>query len=123
MNTLEQLQTELSDKKISVTYKKIKTEKLEQERVYMNLDKQFLTYFICYEDKLFLKVYIARPQGFDFTGIKQSPEETERCKKAKVKILEFMRKEKATTLTLENYESWEKVNLSPTSSKWKLKLD
>lgn len=123
MNTLEKLQTELNDKQVSVTYKKIKTEKVEQERVYINLDKQFLTYFIVFEDLLFLKVYIARPKGFDFTEIKQSPEETERCKKAKLKILDFLRKENATTLTLEKYEAWDKVNLTPKSSKKKLDLD
>ena len=53
MNTLEKLQQELDGKEISVTYKKIKNEKVEQERVYINLDKQFLTYFIIFEENLF----------------------------------------------------------------------
>ena len=123
MNTLEKLQQELDGKEISVTYKKIKNEKVEQERVYINLDKQFLTYFIIFEENLFLKVYIARPKGFDFTGVKQSAEETERCKKAKLKILDFLKKENATSLTLEKYEAWNKVNLTPTSSKKKLDLE
>lgn len=119
---LEQLQTELETKDISASYRKIKNEKIEQERVYMNLDKKFLTYFILYENKLFLKVYIARPQGFNFTGIKQSQDETDRCKKAKLKLLEFIKENAVTSFELEAYENWNTVNLSPKSSKAKLDL-
>ena len=120
---LQELQIKLSEKEISATYKKISNEHLNQERVYLNINKQFQVYFIEFDKKLFLKVYIQRPADFDYKGIKQSDLETERCKKAKLQILLFLKNLDLKIEDLETYEKWNDVLLAPKSNKKKIEIN
>ena len=122
MKLLEQLEKQLEEKRISAKFKSINTEKINQERVYVNLDKAFQTYFIEFENKLFLKVYIQRAKGFNFSGIKQSELETERCIKAKLAMLIFMRNQNIMNESLETATTIDEISISPKSSKVKLDL-
>jgi len=69
----------LSEKKVSVNLKDMKD---GSTRLYVRVDVQFTIYFIQWDGRPFLKVYIARPYGFDYKGLKQSELENERCKNA-----------------------------------------
>lgn len=122
MTFLETLAAKFDEKNIRATYKKIKTEKVEQERLYVELNKQFNIYFIEFEKKPFLKVYIARPKGFDYVGIKQSDEETLRCKKAKLQIITFINNSQIEIANLEKYDKAENVLLSPKSNKVQIEI-
>ena len=96
-------------------------------RLYCNFHEQFINYFIVFENKPFLKTYIARPKGFDFVGQKQSDLETQRCKKAKRQFLNALRKSLIENhLSIENLEHYEKdddVIISPKSTKIKFNFD
>ncbi|WP_139093286.1 hypothetical protein [Delftia sp. JD2] len=120
---LQELQTRLTEKKINSTYSKISNEFVNQERVYLNINKQFLVYFIQFDDKPFLKVYIQRPKNFDFKNIKQSELETERCKKAKLQFLNAIKFLESGIQNLEEYENWNDVQLSPKSEGIKIEVN
>ncbi|PMP82258.1 MAG: hypothetical protein C0175_03915 [Caldisericum exile] len=119
---LQELQEQLSEKEFSATYKKISNDTVKQERVYLNVNKQYQVFFIDFEDKPFLKVYIKRPEGFDFKNIKQSELETEMCKKAKFQILKLIRNQQVEIKNLEAYEKWEDVLIAPKSGKKKIEI-
>ena len=122
MTLLEQLEKDLKSKLISAKLKLINTENINQSRVYVNLDKQFQTYFIEFEEKLFLKVYIQRMKGYDFSGLKQSDLETERCRKAKLNMLMFLRTQEIMLDKLETSNSVEEILISPKSQNIKISL-
>lgn len=122
MKYLEQLTEKLNLKSIDSTFKSIENEHIKQERVYLNLNKQYQIYFIMFEDKPFLKVYIQRAKGFDYKNIKQSDLETEQCKKAKLQILLFLRNQEVEIKDLEVYDKQENVLLVPKSSKKKIEI-
>ena len=122
MKYLEQLTEKLNLKSIDSTFKSIENEHIKQERVYLNLNKQYQIYFIMFEDKPFLKVYIQRAKGFDYKNIKQSDLETEQCKKAKLQILLFLRNQEVEIKDLEIYDKQENVLLVPKSSKKKIEI-
>ncbi|MBC7747708.1 MAG: hypothetical protein H7Z76_03855 [Methylotenera sp.] len=122
MSILKKIEEQLNEKEIKSNLKKINTEKINQERVYVNINKQFLIYFVEFEKKPFLKVFIQRPAGFDYSGVKQSELETERCKKAKQQILLFIRNHGVEIENLENYTDEKTVLLVPTSTKKKIDI-
>lgn len=122
MKYLEQLTEKLNLKSIDSTFKAIENEHIKQERVYLNLNKQYQIYFIMFEDKPFLKVYIQRAKGFDYKNIKQSDLETEQCKKAKLQILLFLKNQEVEIKDLETYDKQENVLLVPKSSKKKIEI-
>ncbi|HDR9039767.1 TPA: hypothetical protein QDA96_000389 [Burkholderia vietnamiensis] len=60
---LKDLETKLVEKDFDVKFVKVDTDKVKQERIYLNLDKAFSTYFIDFEGKPFLYVYIVKTKG------------------------------------------------------------
>lgn len=122
MSILKEIENQLTDKEIKANLKLINNDATKQERVYLNINKQFLVYFIEFEKKPFLKVYIQRPEGFDFKGVKQSDLETERCKKAKFQILNFLKTNLVEIENIESYADETQVILSPKSTKKKIEI-
>ena len=117
---LDQLQALLEEKNFSVKFVKINNEKTKQERVYLEINKEFKFHFAMFEDKPFLYVFINHPKGFDYTGYKQTDEEKAKCKTAKFKVLNALYNERIEGL--EDYENEEAVLLAPKSSKKKIDL-
>lgn len=123
MKYLENLAETLNLKSIDSSFKSIKNEHIAQDRVYLNLNKQYQIYFIEFENKPFLKVYIQRAKGFDYKNVKQSELETEQCKKAKLQILQFLKNQNVEIDNLETYDKQENVLLVPKSSKKKIEIN
>jgi hypothetical protein len=119
---LQELQPKLLSKKISASYTSLNNEFVKQERLYLNIHEQFQVYFVSFQEKPFLKVYIQRPKDFDFRNIKQSTLETERCKKAKLQFLSALKNLELGIDGLESYEKWEDVLLSPKSDSIKFEI-
>lgn len=122
---LKELETKLVEKDFDAKIVKINSDKTEQERIYLNLDKAFSTYFIEFEAKPFLYVYINRPKGFDYSKIKELGEEklneeSSKCKNAKFKILNILKQEGIEGI--EFYENESDVPLKPVSKKKKIEL-
>lgn len=122
---LKDLETKLVEKDFDVKFVKVDTDKVKQERIYLNLDKSFSTYFIDFEGKLFLYVYINRPKGFDYSKIKELGEEvlneeSSKCRSAKMKILNILKQEGIEGVEFYGNES--DVQLKPVSKKKKIEL-
>jgi hypothetical protein len=114
---LEKLRDLLKANNVSVNLKEMKDESM---RLYVRLDKQFTIYFIEWDEEPFLKVYIARSYGFDYRGLKQSDLENDRCKVAKLEVLQQL---KAFGIDgLEEYSDWQSVKLGPTQGCFMMKL-
>ncbi len=122
---LKDLETKLVEKDFDVKFVKVDTDKVKQERIYLNLDKAFSTYFIDFEGKPFLYVYISRQKGFDYSTIKTFSEEVlneenSKCRSAKLKILNILKQEGIEGV--EFYENESDVPLKPASKKKKIEL-
>ncbi|MEX3628398.1 MAG: hypothetical protein VB138_01850 [Burkholderia sp.] len=121
---MKQLQEDLEQKNLSAKFVHIKNSTTDQQRVYLNVNSNFDIYFIGFESRLFLHVWVKRPKDFDPTVSKSAEEEA--------KELAVRRKAKFTLLTkfkelgiekIEEYSSESEVNLKPKTQKLKLDLD
>lgn len=109
----------LGERKISVNLKEMKDNSV---RLYVRIDVQFTIYFIQWDGKPFLKVYINRGYGYDYKGQKQSDLENQRCRKAKFEILKQFREKFIPEVKLEQYDTWEDAKLSPTEGQVKINI-
>jgi len=121
---MKQLQEDLEQKNLSAKFVHIKNSTTDQQRVYLNVNPNFDIYFIEFESKLFLHVWVKRPKDFYPTVSKSAEEEA--------KELGVRRKAKFTLLAkfkelgiekLEEFSSESEVNLKPKTQKLKLDLD
>jgi hypothetical protein len=109
----------LGEKKITVNLKEMKDSSV---RLYVRIDVQFTIYFIQWDGKPFLKVYINRGHGYDYKGQKQSELENQRCRKAKFQILKAFAEKYIPEVGLEQYGTWENVKLYPTEGQVKINI-
>lgn len=119
---LQKLQEELDSMSYSTSLKQVINEakKTAETRLYLNISREVTSYFIIFESKPFLKVFIQRPKDFNYAGYKQTEDDNTKCKNAKFKILNAL--SDSGISGIEHYNSSDETQITPKSSAKKIDL-